>query len=59
MLLRDHPAMEQARGEVSIGFCRLEDLQRKGPFAPIFREVRDPKRSVDWLGNSPDDEGGR
>jgi hypothetical protein len=56
MLLREHPAMEQARDEVSIGFCRLEDLQRKGPFAPIFREVRDPKRSVDWLGNSPDDE---
>jgi hypothetical protein len=36
MLLRDHPAMAQARGEVSISFCRFEDLQRKGPFAPIF-----------------------
>lgn len=56
MLLREHPAMEQARGEVPISFCRLEDLQRKGPFAPIFREVRDPKRAVDWLGNPPDDE---
>lgn len=55
MLLRDHPAMAQARGEVAVSFCRLEDLQRKGPFAPIFREVLDPKRSVDWLGNSPDD----
>jgi hypothetical protein len=56
MLLREHPAMAQARGEVSICFCRLEDLQRKGPFAPIFREVRDHERAVDWLGNSPDDE---
>ena len=56
MLLREHPAMEQARGEVSISFCRLEDLQRKGPFAPIFREVRDRERPVDWLGDSPDDE---
>lgn len=56
MLLREHPAMTQARGEVSISFCRLEDLQRKGPFAPIFREVRDREHAVDWLGNSPDDE---
>jgi hypothetical protein len=56
MLLREHPAMAQARGEVAVSFCRLEDLQRKGPFAPIFREACDPKRSVDWLGNSPDDE---
>lgn len=56
MLLREHPAMTQARGEVPISFCRLEDLQRKGPFAPIFREVRDRERAVDWLGNSPDDE---
>jgi hypothetical protein len=45
--------MKQARGEVSISFCRLEDLQREGPFAPIFRESRDRKRRVDWLGNSP------
>jgi hypothetical protein len=44
MLLRDHPAMAQARGEVAVSFCRLEDLQRKGPFAPIFREARDRKR---------------
>jgi Replication-relaxation len=56
MLLRDHPAMAQARGEVAVSFCRLEDLLRKGPFAPIFREARDRERPVDWLGNSPDDE---
>jgi len=55
MLLDEHPAMERTRGEVSIGFCRLEDLQRKGPFAPIFREARDYERPVDWLGNSPED----
>lgn len=30
---------------------RLEDLRCEGPFAPVFRDVRDPGRSVDWLGN--------
>jgi protein involved in plasmid replication-relaxation len=36
--------------EVAISVCLLEDLQREGPFAPVFRDVRDPGRPVDWLG---------
>jgi len=40
-----------ATPEVSISICLLEDLQAEGPFAPIFREVRDPGRAVDWLGH--------
>ena len=37
--------------EVAISICLLEDLRRDGPFAPVFRDVRDPGRPVDWLGN--------
>jgi hypothetical protein len=37
--------------EVSISICLLEELRQKGPFAPVFRDVRDPGRPVDWLGN--------
>lgn len=39
--------------EVSISICLLEDLRAEGPFAPVFRDVRDPGRAVDWLGRSP------
>lgn len=35
--------------EVRISICLLEDLRREGPFAPIFRDARDPA-PVDWLG---------
>lgn len=31
-------------------FCLLEDLQGRGPFAPIFRSVAEPNRKVNWLG---------
>jgi hypothetical protein len=37
--------------EVAISICLLEDLRRDGPFAPVFRDVRDPGRPVDWLGS--------
>lgn len=37
--------------EVSISICLLEDLRREGPYAPVFRDVRDPGRPVDWLGD--------
>jgi Replication-relaxation len=37
--------------EVGISICLLDDLRRDGPFAPVFRDVRDPGRPVDWLGN--------
>lgn len=37
--------------EVAISICLLEDLRREGPYAPVFRDVRDPGRAVDWLGD--------
>jgi hypothetical protein len=39
--------------EVSVSICLLEDLERDGPFAPIFRDASDPARPVDWLGGDP------
>lgn len=43
--------------EVAISICLLEDLRREGPYAPIFRNVRDPGKPVDWLGNSAEEQG--
>ena len=40
--------------EVRISICLLEDLRREGPFAPVFRPLREPERSVDWLGRAPE-----
>ena len=40
--------------EVAVSICLLEDLEREGPFAPIFRDASDPARPVDWLGGDPD-----
>jgi hypothetical protein len=48
-LLRSDPRIDRAPA-VSISICLLEDLQGEGPFAPIFRDVREPGRPVDWLG---------
>jgi len=44
--------------EVAISICLLEDLRRDGPFAPVFRDVRDPGRPVDWLGNAAERKSG-
>jgi Replication-relaxation len=43
--------------EVTISICLLEDLRREGPFAPVFRDVRDPGRPVDWLGQPAEEPG--
>jgi hypothetical protein len=48
-LLHSDPRLSSSP-EVSISICLLEDLQRDGPFAPIFRDVSDPLRPVEWLG---------
>lgn len=37
--------------EVGISICLLDDLESDGPFAPIFRDARDPEREVNWLGS--------
>ncbi|MGN6556678.1 MAG: replication-relaxation family protein, partial [Solirubrobacterales bacterium] len=48
-LLGSHPQLASARGP-RISICLLDDLRARGPFASIFRELRDPGRAVDWLG---------
>jgi hypothetical protein len=35
---------------VAISVGLLEDLQERGPFAPIFDELTEPGQRVDWLG---------
>jgi hypothetical protein len=49
MLLGSDPQLERAYG-VTISFCLLDDLRRRGPFETIFRSVAEPDRKVDWLG---------
>jgi Replication-relaxation len=49
-LLRAEPQLTRTP-EVEIRVCLLEDLVARGPFASIFRSLRDPGRAVDWLGN--------
>ncbi len=50
LLLASDPLLSRTP-EVAISICLLEDLRREGPYAPVFRDVRDPARPVDWLGN--------
>jgi DNA-binding MarR family transcriptional regulator len=50
LLLASDPLFSRTP-EVAISICLLEDLRREGPYAPVFRDVRDPGRPVDWLGN--------
>jgi hypothetical protein len=52
-MLRTDPRFTRER-EVAVSICLLEDLEREGPFAPIFRNASDPARPVDWLGGDPD-----
>jgi hypothetical protein len=40
--------------EAAVSICLLEDLERDGPFAPIFRNTRGSAERLDWLGGSPD-----
>jgi hypothetical protein len=58
VLLESHPEISRAYG-VAIAFCLLDDLRSRGPFAPIFREVGEPDRSVDWLGRQDAENGGQ
>jgi hypothetical protein len=36
--------------QVSIALALLSDVAARGPFAPIFVDVRQPERELDWLG---------
>ncbi len=51
-LLRSNPLVARTR-EVRISICLLEDLEERGPFAPIFVGAGDPGKQVDWLGKEP------
>ena len=48
-LLRANPELSRA-SEVRISVCLAAELSASGPFAPIFRELREPGAEVDWLG---------
>jgi hypothetical protein len=54
LLLESHPELDRAYA-VGIYFCLLDDLTKRGPFAPIFRAVGEPDRGVDWLGEEDGD----
>jgi Replication-relaxation len=47
-LLRSDPELSRARG-LSIRICLAEDLAERGPFAPIFTDISNPRRQCDWL----------
>lgn len=56
-LLRSDPELSRARG-VAIRICLAAELAERGPFAPIFCEVRGPRRGpVDWLGLHEEESG--
>lgn len=57
-LLRARPEIA-ASPRPAIRISLLADLLEAGPFAPIFREVREPGRAVDWLGAEDEAPGGR
>lgn len=58
VLLEDHPELSRAYG-LAIAFCLLDDLRSRGPFAPIFREVGQLDRNVNWLGEGEAEHGGQ
>jgi hypothetical protein len=47
-LCRQDPDLQEVP-EVEVSICLLDDLARRGPFAPIFRTVANPDDPVDWL----------
>lgn len=48
-LLQNDPRLARA-SDVAVSICLLEDLQKRGPFAPIFDPLHGPGAAVDWLG---------
>ena len=36
--------------QLSIQLCLLEDLERRGPFAPIFSDLNTGAKAVNWIG---------
>lgn len=50
-LLRIDPRLTAA-GQLQILTCLLEDLKENGPFAPVFRDIRNPAQPVNWIGET-------
>jgi hypothetical protein len=50
-LLRSNRGLSRA-ADVRVSICLADDLASAGPFAPIFRELREPGAEVDWLGRA-------
>jgi hypothetical protein len=48
-LCREDPKL-QSTPEVRVSLALLEDLQRDGPFAPNWRQPKNPSQALDWLG---------
>lgn len=55
-ILRGDPSFA-ASAELSVRFCLADDLAKRGPFAPIFVDARDPEASVDWLVSDREERG--
>jgi hypothetical protein len=54
-LMRSNPDLSRAP-KLSIRICLAEDLAERGPFEPIFTDLRRPKEPVSWLGPEPEPE---
>lgn len=52
-LARSHDELLETP-EVEVAVCLLPELIERGPFAPIFRTVAEPRTSSDWLGGISD-----
>jgi hypothetical protein len=50
-LCRTEPELAAAP-ELEVSLCLLEDLERRGPFAPIFLRPAEARSPVDWLGRA-------
>ena len=55
-ILRRDPRFTRSSA-LSVRFCLAEDLARRGPFAPIFTDARNPEAPVNWLLVKNGDEG--
>lgn len=53
-LARAHPALREP-ARIGIAICLLADLTRRGPFAPIFLTLAEPRKRSDWLGSTLED----
>jgi len=51
-LCREDPRLQRTP-EVRVSLALLEDLQARGPFAPVWRQPTDPSQTLDWLGRPP------